>query len=687
MDKAKKRRIQQILVCVCIAAVVAFLAVMPMVAKTKPADSGPKASILTETVRCGQLNRELISGGALAEEEAVAVEVPAAVKLTDYLVRDGDVVTAGTPIASVDRVTVMAAISQVQKTLDHLATEIEKAGKTGGEETVTALAGGTVKILYAKKGDSVRNVMLEHGALAVLSLDNLLAVDIRTDSDLRVGKPMTVSFSDGKTVPGRVAKNLGGVMTVTIEDKSYTLGDTVGVTTSNDVYLGSGELYIHSPWNATAYTGNVDSVKVGVGDQLRAGQTLMVLGDVGDTPAYRQLVSQRQEYEALMLKLFKMYQTQVAEAPCDGIVSGISQGMLQFLSDSGEGYTLRLLANAPNGNDEILYTNYVGKVTAVGSNGWSLLVDPQPVTVADYTDLSGVPVDGTGMTQVCTYPIQAPEKEPEGEIPPETGEGASPQTVPVYALVDGAWQQIPTSSVAAGDILLFAADENGEFVWVVRIKETEKTPDAPARPGGSGGFPSGGMGSQSGRPQQTPSFELYGMDMTQIAAVTPQDTMTLSFAVDELDISALEVGMPAQVKINAMGGEKYTATIKEIGNIGTNNGGNSKYTVVLTMDRAKNMLSGMNATVTIVLSTAENVLTVPAAALVERGNQTLVYTGYDAENEILLDPVTVKVGVSDGETVEILEGLTEGQTCYYPYYDKLDISFVPDFGDSGFMFG
>ena len=163
--------------------------------------------------------------------------------------------------------------------------------------------------------------------------------------------------------------------------------------------------------------------------------------------------------------------------------------------------------------------------------------------------------------------------------------------------------------------------------------------------------------------------------------------MTLSVAVDELDISALEVGMPAQVKINAMGGEKYTATIKEIGNIGTNTGGNSKYTVVLTMDRAKNMLSGMNATVTIVLSTAENVLTVPAAALVERGNQTLVYTGYDAENEILLDPVTVKVGVSDGETVEILEGLTEGQTCYYLYYDKLDISFVPDFGDSGFMFG
>ena len=39
------------------------------------------------------------------------------------------------------------------------------------------------------------------------------------------------------------------------------------------------------------------------------------------------------------------------------------------------------------------------------------------------------------------------------------------------------------------------------------------------------------------------------------------------------------------------------------------------------------------------------------------------------------------------ETVEILEGLTSGQTCYYAYYDTLEISFTPDFRGGGFMFG
>ena len=187
--------------------------------------------------------------------------------------------------------------------------------------------------------------------------------------------------------------------------------------------------------------------------------------------------------------------------------------------------------------------------------------------------------------------------------------------------------------------------------------------------------------------EQEPEFELYGLDMAQVAAVTPQSTMTLDITIDELDITALQVGMTAQVRIDALGGEKYAATVTEIGNTGSSNGGNSKYTVELTLDRAENMLSGMNATATIVLSTANDVLTIPADALVENGNQTVVYTGYDEKKDLLLDPVTVKVGRSDGETVEILEGLANGQTYYYAYYDTLEISFTPDFGGGGFMFG
>ena len=708
-----KKNIKRVIAFVCIVAVVALLAAMPLLAKEDDQEDGPKVSILSGSVSAGSINTELIGGGTLAEDDAVTIEVPSAVKLKEFLVSNGDAVTEGTAIATVDRVTVMTAISQVQETLEYLSEQIEEASDVDSEESVTALAGGIVKILYAEEGEAVQSVMLEHGALAVLSLDGLMAVDLETESTLAVGTAVTVTLSDGTEVSGKIVKNLAGEMIVTVEDDSYTAGDSVQVTDAEGNAVGSGELYIYSPWNATAYAGTVDSIKVSVGDKLSAGKTLIVLKDVGYSATYRQLIGQRQEYEELMLQLFQMYQTETVTAPCDGVVSGIDKDSVQLLSANGQGYTISFLANSPNGDDQTVYSNYVGKITTVASNGWVMNVNPQAVPIADYLDLSGVSLDETLMTQTVLH---------------------TQTDIPVFTLTEGIWTQVDRATIGSGDILLFAADSEGNLVWSVLVQKAAQQPENPGgsdqpgdpsnpgtstdpstptdpgtntdpgtstTPGGSttpsipsGSFPSGGSypsggnwGGTGGMVEQEPAFELYGLDMAQIASVTPQSTMTLDITIDELDIKALQVGMTARVKIDALGGEKYTATITEIGNTGTNNGGNSKYTVELTMDRAENMLSGMNATATIVLSSASDVLTIPADALVEKGNQTVVYTGYDEENDILLNPVTVKVGCSDGETVEVLEGLADGQTYYYAYYDTLEISFTPDFGGGGFMFG
>ena len=132
-----------------------------------------------------------------------------------------------------------------------------------------------------------------------------------------------------------------------------------------------------------------------------------------------------------------------------------------------------------------------------------------------------------------------------------------------------------------------------------------------------------------------------------------------------------------------MGGEKFAAKITDIGNTGSNNGGSSKFTVELTLDRGENMLVGMNATASILLETSEEAVTIPAKALAEDGTKTVVYTAYDEEEETLTNPVVVTVGVSDGEMVEILDGLESGQTYYYAYYDTLEISYAPDFGGFG----
>ena len=685
MDQVKKKNIKKIIAAVCAVAVVIFLAAMPLLAREPLQTDGPKASILSGTVSSGSIDRKLIGGGTLNEEDAVSVSVPAAVKLTAFLASNGDTVEEGTPIASVDRVSVMAAIAQVQETLEYLSEEIEQASDSDDGQTLSAQAGGIVKTLYAQAGDSVQSVMLAHGALAVLSLDGLMAVDFQTDASLSVGSAVTVALPDGTTVTGEVAANLAGNVTVTVEDDGYGVGDTVQVGAGDGSVIGSGELYIYSPWNATAYTGTVDAVKVSEGDKLNPGDTLMVLRDVGSSAAYQTRINQRQAYEQEMLELFKLYQTQSVSAPCDGIVSGIDTDSVQLLAAGDGEYTVSLLANSPDGNDDVLYANYVGQITAVASNGWVVQMNPENIPVADYLDLSGIPADTALMTETVLH---------------------TQTQIPVFTLTEGQWELADRERIGVGDILLIALDDAGNTVWGVLVQKAERQPEAPATPetptspdapvpsGETAAKPesalpsagSGFAGMGSGAQTQEPEFELYGLETARIAAVTPQSTMTMDITVDELDITALEVGMAAQIRIDALGGEKYDAVIAQIGNSGTNNGGSSKYTVKLTMARGENMLSGMNATAVIALENTGEVLTIPASALVEAGTQTVVYTGYDEEKQTLTDPAPVEIGASDGETVQILSGLTDGQPYYYAYYDTLEVSDTPDFG-SGFRFG
>lgn len=731
MDKAKKKNIRRAISLICVVALVAVLAAMPLIAKPKPEETGPKASILSGKAELGSLQEAILGGGTLTEEDGDVISIPSAVKLKSFLVSNGDVVTEGMPIATVDRVTVMTAITQVQETLEYLSEQITESESTGEAEEVTALAGGIVKVVYAQEGDSVGDVMLEHGALAVLSLDGLMAVDFDTTATLSSGTQVQVTLSDGETVTGKVTKNLAGAMTVTLEDDGYALGEAVTVTDLEGNAVGNGELYIYSPWSATAYAGTVEEIEISEGDETEAGDTLMTLTDVGSSAAYLQLIRQRQDYEKLMLDLFKMYQTETVFAQCDGVVSGVDENSLQLLSGDGEGYTLTFLNNAPSQGPADQYANYVAKIAMIAENGWVLTINPQAVAITDYQDLSNVDLDPAKMTQKVIH---------------------TQTQIPVYTLENGQWVESP--EVKEGDLLLIAAAGQGRFIWCVRLQPQENqqpdtpatpdnpaTPDTPERPGGSdkpsdpstpeqekpsggqtgnesqggsgnfpqggtgnfpqggtGSFPQGGTGSypqggtgsypQDGMtfPEQEPEYELYGMDMTTIASVVPQNTMKLEITVDEQDVAALSVGMSAQIRIDALGGEKHEAIISLIGNTGTNNGGSSKFTVELTLNRGENMLSGMTATATVVLSETQQVLTLPAAALVEEGTRTLVYTGYNEEEELLLNPVEVTVGLSDGQTVQILGGLTQGQTYYYAYYDTLEASVTPDFGNSS-LFG
>jgi len=679
MDKQHKKRIKQYTGFATAALTVFLLAAMPLIVSQNVPTKASQASILTAQVQRGSIDTQIIGGGQLSSTATRKVTIPEAVKLTQYLVDNGDMVKSGDPIARVDTVSVMAALAQVQETLDYLAQELEDAASDADADTVTAHAGGLVKILYGQEGDSVRDVMLQNGALAVLSLDGRMAVDIIRETDLRTGDIVSVTLSDGTALEGRVESAAGGVLTVSIVDEGYAIGETVAVKAEDGHHLGSGALYIHNPWNASAYYGSISRVHVREGDHLSAGKALFDLEVDDYSSHFRILHQQRQNYEELMQELFAIYHSGVICAPCDGIVTGVDTNGAFLLSaaETGSGWCIQLLENVTGHEQPSDLTEETSPVESPGSLPSE---EPEPPEITYSVLVGQVTADDQGTLILNAYP-EAVSCANLREIRVDTAlmTDITARNISGTVILETDLVTIHSDAIVSGDILYFvtASDGSAFVVWA------GNQPDSPGGSGQQAGE-MGSMGSMGGgtaggmAAAAAPVFEPYSLDTLTIASVTSQEEMTLEITVDEQDISRLYPGQDACVTVDALTGQSFPAVITSIGNTGTSSGGSSKFTAVLTLSKSGDMLPGMNASAYLTPEITENVLTLPTAALVEEGTRTLVYTGYDETEHSLTGPLPVKTGASDGMTTEILSGLSEGDRIYYAYFDTPEISLTPE---------
>lgn len=743
----------------------------------------------------------MLGGGQLSGEAAVSVTVPEGVKITEYLVKNGDSVEEGQAIARVDRVSVMTAIASVQETLDYLSEEINSLSGEADTQTVSSGASGLVKLVYAQEGDSVPQLMLEHGALAVLSLDGLMAVQIETESSLKAGNTILVTFPDGSEAEGSVKSNVEGKLIVTVEDDDYEPGAEVSVSIGDGESLGSGELYINSPWKVTAYTGDVSYVYIQVGQQVYEGQSLFGLENTGHSAEYQQLVDQHQNYEELMEKLFQMYESQTVTAPCDGIITGVDKtGSYMLLSSdrSTEDLAVSPLVNYGGSSGNIILLSAVdggaqpvedgtraieggaqllGGVEGEGggtepepegepeaepdgdtsgqisitttalpeatvgqsyraqlsasdgsgavSGSWSAsglpeglgldtsggLISGTPASSGEYTVTVSFSSDAGSAQATLTLKVKEAQSQPgltyygyPAKLTEISGsEIKVMQTLYSYTITDIA--SLPSVTVSetdltveksystaglelsgfsVGDNVLLVTDESGQLVLVSKLPDSGDQGQGGmgdmSGMGGMSGTMGGASGGSGGTSGQEESYQLYSLEEVSIASVTSQEHMSLEIQVDELDISKISLGQEATISVDALGGEQFEAKVTRMASTGENEGGNSKFTVELTLEKSGDMLPGMSASAFIDLGTENSVPCVPVAALEKSGNQDIIYTGYDEGSGSLSDPVAVITGLSDGEYVQVLSGLEEGQEFYYAYYDTLSVSDEPDFG-------
>ncbi len=183
----------------------------------------------------------------------------------------------------------------------------------------------------------------------------------------------------------------------------------------------------------------------------------------------------------------------------------------------------------------------------------------------------------------------------------------------------------------------------------------------------------------------------FGMTQTGVSSTAAEQTllsicpgtqMTVSVSVDETDILSLAVGQTATVSVDALGDETVSGTVTEIDTTATSSGGVTVYTVTVSFEKQENMLSGMSASVAVVVEGVEDALLIPSDALTQTSTTSYVYTTYNAETGELGGMVEVTTGLNNGSYVEITGGLSENDTVYYKESQEQGFGGMGGFGGS-----
>ena len=154
--------------------------------------------------------------------------------------------------------------------------------------------------------------------------------------------------------------------------------------------------------------------------------------------------------------------------------------------------------------------------------------------------------------------------------------------------------------------------------------------------------------------------------------------MQLEVNVDEADIGQIEEGLLVSFNVDAHPTRKFNGTVEQIRKAPLIEQNVVTYTIIVSADNAdQRLLPGMTANVEIIVAERKNVLSLPNRALrfrppsdviasfersrlrgpTEGTTQARVWAMEDGS----LRPTVVTLGITDGRSTEIVEGINEGQ--------------------------
>ena len=323
-QKAKKRRrIRTVVMIVAILAVALITGVSVLRRQVREQFVTSKEEILSAQAQRGTISTVVSGSGVLLNVGTETISVPDGVEVTEILVEYGDSVEEGDLLAVADMASVRTAMSELQSEIEELDDEITGAEGDSVSSYVSAGVPGRVKILYGGKGMLVEDTMVDHGGLAVISLDGYMAVDLETEA-LAEGDAVTVKLSDGEETDGTVESVVGSTATILVTDDGPEYDEEVTVTAEDGTKIGTGKLYIHNPLAVTGYAGTISTVNASLNQKVYASTTLFTLSDTSTSASYDALLRSRSEKEETLLELLKIQRYGGLTAPISGSVYSVA---------------------------------------------------------------------------------------------------------------------------------------------------------------------------------------------------------------------------------------------------------------------------------------------------------------------------------------------------------------------------
>ena len=295
--------------------------------RSRAATGADSASYSRATVQSGAMSETVYGTGTTSAKNQPNVLAQADGTLTDLRVAVGDTVQEGDILAIITNEDIDDTITDCEFALWELDETILETSAGSSVLSIKAPMAGRVMAIYAAAGDDALAVFRREGALAIISTDGRMRVEVDD-----VPKAANLALGDSVSVTGASVDVTGTVTdltlqgthaTITINSDELPMGETVTVTTAAGQSVGTGTLEVNKPMEVSAYGGTIKSVSVKVGQKVERKDTLFKLEDSPLTLTLENLRLQREAAAKELEDVKAQRENLIVVAPCDGIIASL----------------------------------------------------------------------------------------------------------------------------------------------------------------------------------------------------------------------------------------------------------------------------------------------------------------------------------------------------------------------------